>query len=131
MRSHQILILSLFFSSCTCGYKNYSCKKDYQGTFKMKMSYFTDSSISDFVKRRHWDTVLLIATADGEYSFKTNDPRLKVAEGQWSVEGDEIDGNCFGYIKQNNLRQPVGIGPYIISLADSINFSMQFVKVGE
>jgi hypothetical protein len=93
------------------------------------MDQFTDSAISNFVASRHWDTVLLVSEANGRYYFKTNDRILKKCEGYWFVESDNLEGDCVGYIKQNNLRKPVPVAPFRIAVLDSLRFSMQFFQI--
>ena len=119
-------LLVLFLAACS---RNDTCKKDYQGIFKVNMSYFTDSAIAEFVESRHWDTVSLISDSNGSYYFNTSDKTLKESEGYWFVESDNIEGECIGYIKQNNLKHPVPVGPFVITILDPIKFSIQFVKV--
>jgi hypothetical protein len=121
-----LIFLSIYFYSCV---HNDTCKKDYEGTFKLNLSDLKDTIIKNWIRQRHWDTVLLISKPDGKYYFNTTDQKLKECEGTWFTKSDNLEGDCIGYIKQNNLEHSSPVGPFIISILDSLRFSIQFVKI--
>ena len=102
-----------------CGNDNKSCAHNYIGRFRINMSEVTDSSQANFIKKKGWDTVVLISKPSGSYYFETNDHLLKTAEGSWSVKSTGIEGGCMGAIKQDNLLQETNVNAFSISINDS------------
>lgn len=125
---HKYFLLAFVSICCYSCVHDDTCKKDYEGTFKLNLSYLEDTAIKNWVRERHWDTVLLISEPDGRYYFNTTDQKLKECEGTWFTKSNNVEGDCIGYIKQNNLDHSSPVGPFIISILDSKRFSVQFVK---
>lgn len=103
MSIHKYLIIGcLFWISCR---QNENCKVYYIGEFRIDTSLITTIQAKKYVIMNRWDTVLLISDEKGSYSFLTEDRALKECEGSWHVKSTDMEGNCFGYIKQNNRSQ--------------------------
>ncbi|OJW35405.1 MAG: hypothetical protein BGO54_02235 [Sphingobacteriales bacterium 46-32] len=124
-----LLVLTIvFFSAC---YRNEECKPFYIGRFKIDTSLISYPKCLELVKSNNWDTVNLISRENGVYYFETNDRRLKECEGKWRVASANLDGECIGYVKQNNLMGEVSVPPFYIAIKiDRESYSLPFKKVG-
>lgn len=124
-------IISVFFLfllvSC---YRNEECKPFYIGEFKIDTSIISNPACLNYVRKYNWDTVKLISNANGNYSFETNDERLKECEGEWWTSSDDIEGNCFGHVKQNNLERDIMGMAFDISIQIAgETYSLPFRKI--
>jgi hypothetical protein len=126
MKYYLISILILF-ASC---YRNETCKHLYVGEYKIDTSIISNPKCLNYVKLYKWDTVKLVSKEDGKYFFETNDTKLKECEGEWWVNSTNIDGDCIGHIKQNNLEGSVSVSPFYIAIIISgEGFSLPFKKI--
>jgi len=122
------LILLLFcLSSC---YRNERCKPYYLGEFKINSNLITNPSCLNYVKEYKWDTVKLVSNENGKYFFETLDKQLKKCEGKWWITSNDIEGNCFGHIKQKNLESDImGIAFDISIKINGDTYSLPFRKI--
>ena len=118
-------------SSCF-NYKNETCRPYYIGTFTIDTNNL-HVDYKNIILQQGWMSVKLISDSTGNYYFNTNDPILKMCEGTWYTRSDNLDGECIGYVKQNNLRAEHTSGFSIAGkIDDSINFILPFMQqIGE
>jgi len=93
-----------FLVSC---YRNEECKSFYIGRYKIDKSIISNLECLGYVNKYSWDTVTLISGDDGRYFFDTNDKMLKECEGKWWITSNDTEGNCFGHVKQKNLKTDI------------------------
>jgi hypothetical protein len=110
---YLLLLLLVFIVSC---YKNETCKQFYIGEFRIDTNIISNPKCLEFVKLYRWDTVKLVSKTDGRYFFETKDKWLKECEGEWWVGSANMDGDCIGHVKQNNLSGEVAKPPFYISI---------------
>jgi hypothetical protein len=111
-------------------YRNETCKPFYIGEFKIDTSIISNPKCLDYIKRYNWDIVKLVSKENGKYFFETNDERLKECEGKWWVSSANIDGDCIGHIKQNNLKGDVSKPPFYISIKIAgESYTLPFQKI--
>jgi hypothetical protein len=105
-----------------------NCARDYIGVFQVDTT-FSPEPIKRLIFTKGWDTLHLFSYKNGRYHINTNDPLLKDAEGRWYTESKNIEGDCIGYIKQKNLSTAIPKAPFILTIKDTITFSIRFMKV--
>jgi len=126
MKLLSFLSLTLCLSSC---YQNKACEPNYIGTFIVDTSNL-HSTYKKIIVDHKWLTVKLISESNGKYYIDTNDPILKKCEGSWYTNSNNIDGDCFGYIKQKNQVNAFNTDAFNIhgNINDSIKFVLHFRK---
>jgi hypothetical protein len=126
-----LFLLLVFINLESCFYyKDDSCAKDYIGTYRLDTT-FSNNIARRIVKERQWDTTILISNSDGNYYISTTDPLLKEAEGTWYTKSNNLEGECIGYIKQNNSNHAISGGPFILTIRDTATFHIRFAKVAD
>ena len=98
---YLLVFFLILFASC---YRNEECKPFYVGKFKIDTTIITNPTCLNYVRQYRWDTVMLISQDDGKYFFETSDKALKECEGTWWITSNDTEGNCFGHVRQNNLK---------------------------
>lgn len=90
----------------------------------------TDPAHKKIIIDRKWDTVKLISSENGKFVFDSADPLLKQGEGVWKVKSNNIEGECFGYIKQNNPEDYISLNRFriLILLEDSSKIYLPFLQ---
>lgn len=122
-----LTILSMFFSSC---YQNNSCRDFYIGDYKIDTTQITQLELKSYVINKQWDSVRLVSTDKGEYYFDTKDAELKKCEGKWWVTSNDLEGNCFGHVKQANRRGSVSTMAFNISIdINKQSYTLPFRKI--
>jgi hypothetical protein len=121
------LVLLSFLLSCK---EDKSCSKNYIGVFVIDTSFIKDSIQRNLVLKNKWDTIKLVSTKNGVYYFGTIDTILKKSEGSWYTKSNNFEGQCFGFIKQTNLQQPINLFQFdiMVFINDSLRFSLPFYK---
>jgi hypothetical protein len=111
MKKYLIILLSIFFTACV---DNKECVPYYIGVFQIDTNATGNPKWKEYVREFRWDTIKLISTADGHYKFNTLDKRIKDCEGNWFTTSNNIEGNCSGHIKQNNMATSFNSNPFDI-----------------
>ncbi len=124
---NTLIILLLLFASC---YENKTCQPYYVGIFEIDTSLMVGLTQKEFVLNHKWDTAKLISNEKGIYFFNISDKILKQSEGIWYSKSNDIEGNCFGYIKQNNLNEAFIRSPFdiMVIVDDTTRFTLPFRK---
>ena len=124
------LILGCLISCLASCYRNEECKPFYIGQFKIDTSIISNPACLNYVKKYRWDTVKLISGDNGKYFFETDDKMLKECEGKWWISSNDIEGNCFGHVKQKNLNTDIMGMAFDISIKISgESYSLPFRKI--
>ena len=124
-------LIFLFVVCCfvSCYYKNENCKPYYIGEFKIETNLITDSSLLEYTRIHKWDTVKLISRKDGKYFFAGAD-NLKECEGVWRTNSNNLEGNCFGHVKQKNMENEFIRSPFDIWIKISDKtYTLPFRKI--
>jgi hypothetical protein len=126
-----VFTFSICFWIYSCNsYKNETCKPSYIGTFLIDTNLVTNKIIKRQIIANHWDTVKLISGSNGKYFFRSDDLQLRSCEGKWYVKSNDLEGNCFGYVKQNNMNSTFISMPFDIwIIIDNETFTLPFRKV--
>ena len=121
------VISIVILTSC---YENNTCAPSYVGVFLIDTSLLIDPLQKSYILKNGWDTVKLNSFVNGSYKFNISNKILQDIEGNWYIKSDNIDGECFGYIKQKDLQNAIIRNPFDIMLHvnDTIQFNLPFRK---
>jgi hypothetical protein len=127
MKIFLFIITCSLFTACV---NNKECTPNYIGVFRIDTSAIGNSKCKEYVQQFRWDTIKLISTADGDFTFSTSDKRIKDCEGRWFTTSDDIEGNCFGDIKQKNMDLETIRSPFdiLIKISEEAYF-LPFRKI--
>jgi hypothetical protein len=121
------IFICVILVSC---YRNETCRPYYIGEFRIDTTQIGNSQCLVYVKKYRWDTIKLISKDNGKYFFETEDERLKECEGKWWTSSNNIEGECFGHIKQKNLKADISKMAFDITIIISNEaYSLPFRKV--
>ncbi len=111
-------------------YKNDSCKTNYFGIFKIDTFNISNNFVKELIKKNRLDTITLISTEKGKYYFQEKIPLLEGCSGNWHTESNNIEGDCTGYIRQQNMDREFARMPFdILIRINNETYVLPFRKV--